>query len=85
MYKTSNDRPPQIIVIPQSMLSQQTRNLLQFRANNTTTMPPIVIQQQQQPILNSYKRAVLPISRSRPVAAVVGKLLYPISTVCKCL
>jgi hypothetical protein len=82
MYKTSNDRPPQIIVIPQSMLSQQTRNLLQFRANNTSTMPPIVIQQQQQPILNSYKRAVLPISRSRPVAAVVGKLLYPVSKVC---
>jgi hypothetical protein len=79
MYKTSNDRPPQIIVIPQSMLSQQTRNLLQFRANNTTAMPPIVIQQQQ-PILNSYKRAVLPISRSRPVAAVVGKLLYPDSS-----
>jgi len=72
MFQTKNDRPPQIIVIPQSMLSQQTRNLLQFRTNNNT-MQPILIQQQQQPVLNSYKRAVLPISRSRPVAAIVGK------------
>lgn len=72
--------PPQIIVIPQSMLSQQTRNLLQYRmattTNNSSTMQPIIIQQQpHQPQLSLgsiSKRAVMPIPRARPVAAVVG-------------
>lgn len=74
----SNSRPPQIIVIPQSMLSQQTRNLLQYRmagSNETIQLQqPLIIQQQQQQqqLIVSNKRAVLPLPRSRPIAAVVG-------------
>ena len=78
----SNSRPPQIIVIPQSMLSQQTRNLLQYRmagSNETIQLQqPLIIQQQQQQqqLIVSNKRAVLPLPRSRPIAAVVGKCYF---------
>lgn len=71
MSTTATNRPAQIIVIPQSMLSPETRSLLQYRMvtgsqQQQLHQQPIIIQQP------AIKPAVMPLPRARPVAAVVG-------------